>query len=109
MKNENINGQQVNETAGNGRTNDLATFTRQLELGIVNAEPCRSSRHPKRRPSRANWWFNRMRQLVDSAVNWQEASPARPEQTWLPNTHREPLAPSSPANSNPNEQQQLTE
>jgi len=37
----------------------------------------------KRRLSRARWWFQRMRQLVDSAIDWQPAPPARPEQMWL--------------------------
>ena len=33
---------------------------------------------------RAQWWFRRMRQIVDSALDWQPAPPPRPEQTLFP-------------------------
>lgn len=39
-----------------------------------------------RRPSRftrARWWFARMHALVDQAIDWQPAPPARPEQIYL--------------------------
>jgi hypothetical protein len=29
-----------------------------------------------------------MRQIVDRAIDWQPALPPRPEQIWLPNTHK---------------------
>ncbi len=34
--------------------------------------------------SRAQWWFQRMRQIVDRATDWQPAPPARPVQIWFP-------------------------
>ena len=55
----------------------------QLELGFVSAgQPFVVTRR-QRRQSRANWWFERMRQVVDRAFDWQPAAPARPEQIWL--------------------------
>jgi len=36
-----------------------------------------------RRQSRAQWWFNRMRAVVDRALDWQPAPPPRPEQIYL--------------------------
>ena len=29
---------------------------------------------------RAQWWFRRMRQIVDGALDWEPAPPPRPEQ-----------------------------
>jgi hypothetical protein len=36
------------------------------------------------RLKRAHYWFGRMRQIVDGALDRDPAPPARPEQTWLP-------------------------
>jgi hypothetical protein len=44
---------------------------RQLELGLEGARRCRTSNLRARR--RAGWWFERIRQVVDSA----EETPAR--------------------------------
>ena len=33
---------------------------------------------------RAQWWFRKMRQVVDSALDWQPARPPRPEQIIFP-------------------------
>ena len=55
----------------------------QLELGFVSAgQPFVMTRR-QRRQSRANWWFERMRQVVDRAFDWQPRPPAPPEQIWL--------------------------
>jgi len=54
--------------------------------------PTGGSRPVGRRQSqrrRAQWWFSRMRQVVDRAIDWEPVAPARPEQTWLPNTYRQ--------------------
>ena len=56
----------------------------QMELGIGKANTCRSAKRPQRRLSRANWWFQQMREVVDKAVDWQPAPPARPEQIYFP-------------------------
>ena len=37
----------------------------------------------QRRLSRAQWWFQRMRQIVDRTIDWQPAPPPRPEQIWF--------------------------
>ncbi len=56
----------------------------QMELGIDKTRACTSTRRPQRRQSRANWWFQQMREVVDKAVDWQPAPPARPEQIYFP-------------------------
>ena len=64
--------------------------TAQLELSLGNpraAQLSRVNRHRSTCPSR--WWFERMRQIVDRAFDWQPAPPPRPEQTWFPGTHRQ--------------------
>jgi hypothetical protein len=53
----------------------------QLELSF---EDCRAHLAPSasRSPSfrRAQWWFRRMRQIVDCALDWPPAPAPRPEQ-----------------------------
>lgn len=56
----------------------------QMELEIGKARTCSSNRRPQRRMSRANWWFQQMREVVDKAVDWQPAPPARPQQIYFP-------------------------
>jgi hypothetical protein len=60
----------------------------QLELGFEGASRCPSARGKRRQFNRANWWFQRMRQVVDQACSWEPAPQPRPEQIWLPNTRR---------------------
>jgi hypothetical protein len=36
------------------------------------------------KPTRARWWFQRMRQIVDRATDWQPAPQPRPVQIWFP-------------------------
>ena len=71
----------------------------QLELGFgasalaANGDGRPASAQP-RRLSRAQWWFQRMRQIVDRARDWQPVPRPRPEQIWFPNAYRQPaLAP----------------
>jgi len=56
----------------------------QMELGLNKAHGCRSTQRPQRRLSRANWWFQQMREVVDRAVDWRPAPAARPEQIYFP-------------------------
>lgn len=57
----------------------------QLELSFValrvhptpTAARCPSIHNPQ-------WWFQRMRQIVNSALDWQPAPPPRPEQIDFP-------------------------
>ncbi|MFO1488791.1 MAG: hypothetical protein U1F65_09960 [Verrucomicrobiota bacterium] len=58
-------------------------MNQQMELGIGNAAICRSLNRPKRRQTRAQWWFEQMREAVDKAFDWRTAPPARPQQIWL--------------------------
>ena len=57
----------------------------QLELRFGGRRPRRSASFTHR-PSIHNpqWWFQRMRQIVDCALDWQPAPPPRPEQTLFP-------------------------
>ena len=55
----------------------------QMELGIENGRTGRSQPRPQRRQTRAQWWFQQMREVVDKAFDWQPAPPARPEQIWF--------------------------
>jgi hypothetical protein len=68
-------------------------FDAQLEMsfGTMPAPVGRTNR----RASRAQWWFARMRQVVDRAMDWQPIPPARPEQIWLPEPRRRAAGTSS--------------
>jgi hypothetical protein len=62
----------------------------QLELSLSSPRPeqtPRANRPPSAYTSR--WWFQRMRQIVDHAFDWQPVPPPRPEQIWFPGTHRQ--------------------
>ena len=61
----------------------------QLELRLGSPRVTQRSRTSRRSPPFASrWWFQQMHQIVDRAFDWQPAPLARPEQTWLPGTHR---------------------
>jgi hypothetical protein len=59
----------------------------QLELGFAGGADYRTGGGERRR-SRASWWFQRMREIVDRACDWEPMLAPRPEQTWFPNAHR---------------------
>ncbi len=77
-------------------------YNGQLEMSFDQSIKCRPLGRRQRRLSRAQWWFDRMRQTVDRALDWQPVPAPRPEQIWFPNTHRQIGAPSAP---NPDERQ----
>jgi len=60
----------------------------QLEFGL-EAQPHWPVAPARRRISRAKWWFQQMRRVVDSAMDWSVATTPRPEQIALPGTYRE--------------------
>jgi len=60
----------------------------QLELGINGNKLTRCPAARSRR-ARADWWFTQMRNIVSRAMDWETASPPRPEQIWIPATRRE--------------------
>ena len=64
----------------------------QMELSLQNGNSRRLQRG--RRPSRAQWWFQKMRQAVDRACGYPLPCPP-PEQMVFPGTHREPMAPAA--------------
>jgi hypothetical protein len=64
----------------------------QLELSLASARAGRPMDRRQRRLSRAQWWFERMRQAVDRAMDWEPAPPVRPEQTWFANVQRQVAA-----------------
>jgi len=55
----------------------------QLELGFECGQQRPPAAKHARRQGRAHWWFERMRQVVDRAFDWQPAPLPRPEQTWF--------------------------
>jgi hypothetical protein len=57
----------------------------QLELSFATRNT-RQSPDATRRTSVHNpqWWFRRMRQIVDCALDWQPAPQPRPEQISFP-------------------------
>lgn len=59
----------------------------QLELGF-NGMQRRIYGRPRTRVTRAQWWFAKMREAVANAVNWQNETPSRPEQIWMPGANR---------------------
>jgi hypothetical protein len=54
-----------------------------MELGFERKNECRSAGRRQRRLNRASWWFNRMREVVDHALDWEPLPQARPQQVWL--------------------------
>ena len=63
----------------------------QLELSLHNhctMRLPRDNRPPATYTSR--WWFERMRQIVDRATDWEPAPLPRPEQTWFASAYRQP-------------------
>lgn len=65
-------------------------LNRQMELGFDAHRECPPITRRQRRLSRACWWFARMRQVVDHAMDWRPAPEARPEQTCFADAFREP-------------------
>ncbi len=59
-------------------------MNQQMELGFAGNRPCPSLNRRERRQNRAQWWFERMRVVVDRAFDWRPAPPPRPEQIWFP-------------------------
>jgi hypothetical protein len=65
----------------------IMTTNEQLELGF-NGTQHRIFGRPRPRVTRAQWWFAKMRQAVENAVNWPNETPSRPEQIWMPGANR---------------------
>ncbi len=55
----------------------------QMELGLGNNRSCPSAVRRQRHVHRAQWWFRRMREVVDHACDWSPTPQPRPEQIWF--------------------------
>jgi hypothetical protein len=64
------------------------TTNEQLELGFNGTQTRIFGRRREQRMARAQWWFAKMREAVENAVNWQNDAPSRPEQIWMPGANR---------------------
>jgi len=63
------------------------TTNQQLELGF-NGTQSRIFGRSRTRVTRAKWWFAKMREAVENAVDWQTEAQARPEQIWMAGANR---------------------
>ncbi len=70
-------------------TTTTNTTDGQLELGFNGLPPRNGGAKREGRIARANWWFAKMREAVESAMDWQTASQSRPEQIWMPGANRQ--------------------
>ena len=61
----------------------------QLELGFNGVAVCPKITRRESRIARANWRFAKMREAVSSTMDWETIGTPRPEQIWMPGTHRE--------------------
>ena len=61
----------------------------QLELGFNGIIPRPNAARREGRIARANWWFARMRDIVENAMDWEVVGEPRPEQIWIPGASRE--------------------
>ena len=50
---------------------------KQMEMELAGARQCPRSVRRQHRASRANWWFNQMRELVDRAFDYEPAPEPR--------------------------------
>ena len=65
------------------------TTNDQLELGFNGTQAAVDGPRREGRIARANWWFNRMRDIVEDAMDWSAVAEPRPEQIWMPGANRE--------------------
>jgi hypothetical protein len=59
----------------------------QLELGFNGIRPRANAARREGRIARAGWWFARMRDIVECAM--ETTGEPRPEQIWIPGATRE--------------------
>ena len=55
----------------------------QLEISFARSTQCRRPLRSERRRDKAQWWFNKMRYVVDCAFDWKSAPPAPAIQTYF--------------------------
>jgi hypothetical protein len=59
----------------------------QMELGFNGTKIEARAGRRESRIERAAWWFARMRETVNNAMDWQPVPQPRPEQEWLGFSH----------------------
>lgn len=67
----------------------MMTTNEQLELGFNGTQSRIFGRRREQRVDRAKWWFDKMRETVENAMDWQDQMPLQSEQTWMPGARRE--------------------
>jgi hypothetical protein len=67
----------------------MMTTDQQLELGLNNGHTRILGRRRESRVARGQWWFARMREVVENAIDWRADAQPRPEQIWMPGANRE--------------------
>ena len=60
----------------------------QLELSLAANRSTQIPPRRESRQSRAAWWFDQMRRVVNNAMDWDTVPEPRPEQSWLEISHR---------------------
>lgn len=69
--------------------NKIMTTNNQLELGF-NGTQCRiHGRKRETRMARGQWWFARMREVVNQAMDLDGGGAGHPEQIWMPGANRQ--------------------
>jgi hypothetical protein len=71
------------------KESQIMTTNEQLELGFNGTQTRIFGRRREQRMARAQWWFAKMREAVENAMDWQTAGQPRPEQIWMPGANRE--------------------
>ena len=65
------------------------TTNNQLELGFNGTQTRIHGRKRETRMARGQWWFARMREVVNQAMDLETGGQARPEQIWMPGANRQ--------------------
>ena len=73
----------------NNLMNNTNSSNGQLELGLQGARRVARIGRRENRMARAAWWFGKMREVVNGAVDWNSLNQPRPEQILLPGAYRE--------------------
>jgi hypothetical protein len=53
-----------------------------MELGLAVPASQSKAARPQRRLTRARWWFEHMRQVVEQAADWQPDAPLPGGKNW---------------------------
>lgn len=73
----------------NGIMNNTNNNNGQMELELLGVPRVTRIGRRENRMARAAWWFGKMREVVNNAMDWPPANQPRPEQTYLPGAYRQ--------------------